>query len=68
MSSRTAVGEALASPTPTLERTAREASKPAMLLEKACRESCHVSLCRSPVIRGLTYMYLISDEISDRDM
>ena len=40
--SRAAVGEALASPTPTLERTALEDSKPAMLLEKACRESCRV--------------------------
>lgn len=35
-----AVGEAVESPTPTLERTARSESRPAMLLEKACRESC----------------------------
>ncbi len=39
-SSREAVGEAVESPTPTLERTAREESMPAMLLEKAWRESC----------------------------
>lgn len=34
-----AVGEAEESPTPTLDKTARDESSPAMELEKACRES-----------------------------
>jgi hypothetical protein len=34
------VGEAVESPTPTVERTAREERRPAMLLAKAWRESC----------------------------
>lgn len=34
-SNSAAVGEAVESPTPTLDRTAREESSPAMLLEKA---------------------------------
>lgn len=38
-SSNAAVGDAVESPTPTLERAAREASREAMLLEKAWRES-----------------------------
>ena len=38
-SNSAAVGEAVESPTPTLDRTAREESSPAMLLEKACSES-----------------------------
>ena len=33
------MGEAVASPTPTEDRTAREARRPAMELEKAWRES-----------------------------
>lgn len=33
------MGEAVLSPTPTLERTAREERRPAMLEEKAWRES-----------------------------
>lgn len=41
MESRSAVvGEALESPTPTLERTAREERREAMLDVKACKESC----------------------------
>jgi hypothetical protein len=35
-----AVGEALESPTPTVESTAREERRLAMLLAKAWRESC----------------------------
>jgi hypothetical protein len=38
--SNAAVGEAVESPTPTVERTAREERRPAMLLAKAWRESC----------------------------
>jgi hypothetical protein len=34
-----AVGEAVESPTPTLDSTAREERRPAMELENACRES-----------------------------
>lgn len=36
---RAAVGEADESPTPTLDRTARDESRPAMELENACSES-----------------------------
>ena len=34
-----AVGEAVESPTPTLDSTARDERSPAMELENACRES-----------------------------
>lgn len=34
------MGDADESPTPTLDSTAREERRPAILLEKACKESC----------------------------
>lgn len=39
LKSNAAVGDAVESPTPTLDRAARLASSPAILLENACRES-----------------------------
>ena len=42
--SNAAVGDAVASPTPTLDSTAREDSSPAILLANACSESCKGSV------------------------
>ena len=41
-----AVGEAVESPTPTLDSTAREERRPAMELENACKESLSKSAKR----------------------
>ena len=58
---KAAVGEAEESPTPTLDKTARDERSPAMELEKACRESFSRSVLNSIVSRAAsTHINLIS--------